>query len=104
MNTIYILTIAAVFVTGGDLALAQWARTNQFSFIITGLLLNLLGIIIYAQSLHSENIAIATALFLGLNIFAVYLGSIFLFRESISLSRGIALGILLFSMIAIEIL
>ena len=104
MNTIYILAMAAVPVTAGDLVLAHWARTNQFPFVVVGLVLNLIGIIIYSQALHTENIAVATAIFLGLNIFAVSLGSIFLFRESLSLPRGIGLLFLLISMIIVEVL
>ena len=104
MNTILLLVMAGVLVTLGDLALAHWSRAGQILFVLLGVVLNLFGILLYAQTLNSESVGIATGIFLGLNILAVTLGGIFLFGESINLPRIIGLLILTGSIIFIEIM
>ena len=104
MNGLFLLTSAGVFVTLGDLALAYWARVGQIPFILLGLLLNLLGILFYSQTLRRESVGIATAIFLGFNILAVTLGGVFLFDENIGLSRMFGLLTLAGSIIFIEVI
>lgn len=104
MNTIYILAIAGTFVTAGDLALAGWARAGQHLLMVAGVLLNIIGILFYAQTLGRENVGMATAIFLGFNIFAVTLGGILLFGENISIARIIGLSLLTVSIILVEVL
>ena len=104
MNAINLLVMAGILVTLGDLALAHWARAGQILFVLFGGVLNLFGILLYAQTLNLESIGIATGIFLGFNILAVTLGGIFLFGESISLVRILGLLILIGSIIFIEVM
>lgn len=104
MNTISLLVTAGIVVTIGDLVLAQWARSHQILFLIIGLLLNLIGIFAYANALQSEQIGIATALFLGFNILAVTLGGILIFSDRISILRAVSLFFLFCSIIFVEVI
>ncbi|MDP3639616.1 MAG: hypothetical protein Q8R53_00230 [Nanoarchaeota archaeon] len=71
--------------------------------MVLGVALNVLGILIYAQTLHGESVGIATGLFLGMNILAVTLGGMFLFGEHLSVARVLGLLLLTGSIIFIEI-
>ncbi len=103
MNPITLLIGAGIFVTAGDLFLAGWARVNYIGYLVAGLLLNLTGIVFYAFSLRAEIIGIATAIFLGLNIFAVSLGAYFLFDESIPLRGAIGISLIIISIMLMEV-
>ena len=65
--------------------------------------INVLGILVYAQTLNGESVGIATGMFLGMNILAVTLGGIFLFGEQLSVARMLGLLLLTGSIIFIEI-
>ncbi|MAF50812.1 MAG: hypothetical protein CMH64_01850 [Nanoarchaeota archaeon] len=103
MNLITLLIGAGIFVTFGDLVLAQWARENHLPFLFLGLFLNLIGIVFYANTLKLESIGIATAIFLGINILAVSLGSYFVFNETISLKNTLGMGLIVLSILMIEL-
>jgi len=104
MNVLYTLIIAGILVAIGDVALAQWSRLEEAQFLLLGLVFNLVGILLYAQTLSVEHIGIATALFLGLNIGAVTLSGIFLFNESLSSGKIFSLLTLLLGIILIEVI
>ncbi len=104
MNTINLLIMAGILVTLGDFALAHWARVGQILFVLLGVVLNLFGILLYAQTLNLESIGIATGIFLGFNILAVTLGGIFLFGENVNLIRILGLLTLTGSIIFIEVM
>ena len=103
MDSTLLLSAAGLCVTVGDLALAIWARTNSSFYLILGLILNLIGILFYAQTLRLDNIGVATAIFLGLNILAVTIGGFFLFHESLNLRKVLALFLLVISILLLEI-
>lgn len=104
MNTIQLLIIAGTFATVGDLTLASAVRHNNLFSLILGLILNLVGIIFYSRTLGVENAGIATAIFLGLNIAIVTIGSIFLFNERLSIGRISGLITLVIGLVMIEVL
>lgn len=103
MNAIYLLAISGAIMAIGDIALAVWAKTDQQMFLAIGMLLNLIGILIYAQALRSGNVAIATAVLLGLNVLLVTLGSIIFLQEKITLAKMSGLLFLTGSIIFIEV-
>lgn len=101
MNSITLFAGAGFFVTIGDLVLAQWARTTNWTLLVLGLMLNIIGIAFYANTLRLESVGIATAIFLGINIIAVTLGGYFFLNESLTLRES---GGLLLLGIAITII
>lgn len=104
MNAITLLAMAGAIVTLGDLALAYSARAGQMLFVLLGVGLNVIGILIYAQTLSMESVGVATAVFLGINILAVTAGGILLFGDKISVARILGLLMLTSSMIFIEVI
>jgi multidrug transporter EmrE-like cation transporter len=102
MNQIILFLGAGLFVTIGDLILAQWARTSNWILLVTGLILNLVGIGFYAQTLKLESVGLATAIFLGINVVAVALGGYFFLRQSITIKEFAGLGLMMLAIMVIE--
>ena len=103
MNTWILFGGAGLFVTIGDLVLAHWARTSNWGLLVTGLLLNLMGIACYANTLRFEGVGVATAIFLGINIVAVTLGGMLFFRETWTIRTILGLTLLVGAMVLVEV-
>ena len=103
MNTWILFAGAGIFVTIGDLVLAQWARTSNWPMLIAGLLLNLLGIACYANTLRFSGVGVATAIFLGINILAVAFGGMLFFKETFSLRTVAGMTLLLTAILLVEV-
>ncbi|MBT4805109.1 hypothetical protein HON71_02975 [Candidatus Woesearchaeota archaeon] len=103
MNTITLFAGAGLFVTIGDLILAQWARTSNWILLAVGLLLNVIGISFYANTLRFESVGLATAIFLGINIIAVTMGGYFFLNQNLNLRESMGLLLLAVAIIIIEL-
>ena len=103
MNAIYILMGAGALYTIGDLALGHWARSNSLAYLVAGLAINFIGIAAYAVTLRFESVGIATAILLGLNIFAVTVASAVMFSENLTIVRSLGLVILVSGIIFVEL-
>ena len=103
MNSAMLLVGAGISVTIGDLILAGWARTSNWNLLIIGLLLNVVGIIFYANTLKFESVGLATAIFLGINIIAVTLGGYFFLNQSLNLRESLGILLLGIAIVIIEI-
>lgn len=104
MNAIYILMGAGALYTIGDLVLGHWARGNNFAYLVAGLAINFIGIVAYALTLRFESIGVATAVLLGLNIFAVTVASAVVFSEALPIARMIGIGIIVTGIIFVEVI
>ena len=93
---------AGLFVTVGDLVLAQWARTSNWTLLALGLLLNIIGVGFYAQTLKLESVGLATAIFLGINVVAVALGGYFFLKQSITIKESFGLVLMVLAIVVIE--
>ncbi len=103
MKLATILLIAGLCVTSGDIVLALWAKQSKSYLFLIGMLLNILGIIVYAQSLRLESVGIATALFLGINILAVTVMGMIVFKEMLNIKQVLGLVGMVLAMVMIEI-
>ena len=103
MSTIALFAGAGLFVTIGDLILAQWARTSNWILLVLGLLLNIVGIGFYAQTLKLQSVGLATAIFLGINIIAVTIGGYFFLNQSVTLKEFLGVLVLASAILIIEI-
>ena len=103
MSTIALFAGAGLFVTIGDLILAQWARTSNWILLVLGLLLNIIGIGFYAQTLKLQSVGLATAIFLGINIIAVTIGGYFFLNQSVTLKEFLGVLVLASAILIIEI-
>jgi multidrug transporter EmrE-like cation transporter len=103
MGLLTLFAGAGFFVTIGDLILAQWARTNQWMLLVIGLLLNVIGIAFYANTLRLESVGVATAIFLGINIIAVTLAGYFFLNQNLSFRESAGLMLMAVALVMIEI-
>jgi len=103
MKLATILLIAGLCVTSGDVVLALWAKQSKFYLFLIGMLLNIAGVIVYAQSLRMEAVGIATAMFLGINIVAVTIMGMFLFKQFLSWKQIVGMIGMVAAMVIIEI-
>jgi multidrug transporter EmrE-like cation transporter len=103
MNSIFLLGFAGAFVTAGDIFLAMWARTSDITPFIIGLLLNIAGIIAYAGTLRTQQVGVATAAFLGLNIVTVAILGRLLYQEMPCNRAMLGMVIMIIAIILIEI-
>ena len=102
MSTIALFAGAGLFVTIGDLILAQWVRTSNWILLVLGLLLNIIGIGFYAQTLKLQSVGLATAIFLGINVVAVALGGYFFLKQSITIKESFGLVLMVLAIVVIE--
>ncbi|MBI4163037.1 MAG: hypothetical protein HY513_05110 [Candidatus Aenigmarchaeota archaeon] len=101
---IYLLAAAGTLMAFGDIALAAWSKEGQLHLMVAGLLLNVLGIAVYACTLGTENIGAATAVMLGLNILMVTVfGSLF-FGQALGVARIAVIIMLVMSIFFVEAL
>ncbi|MFA6460872.1 MAG: EamA family transporter [Candidatus Woesearchaeota archaeon] len=103
MKLATILLIAGLCVTSGDIVLALWAKQSKAYLFLIGMLLNVAGIIVYAQSLRLESVGIATAMFLGINILAVTIMGMFVFKEMLNLKQALGLAGMVLAMVVLEV-
>jgi len=105
VNTILLVwyLAAGIGVASGDVLLAQWVRTGRIVMMPVGLLLNVIGILCYTQTLQYEHIGISTAIFLGLNIILVAIIGAILFDEQLGLMRIIGFVLMIGAIGLLEI-
>lgn len=87
----------------GDFFLAYWAQRNLPLCLVIGFILNFIGLLFYAFSMRFEQVGIATAIMLGLNIFVVAVGGWIVFNETLSWSTMGGLLLLIIAIILIEL-
>lgn len=103
MNLFLLFLFAAIGVMTGDVFLYYWAKNDFFINLIFGLFFNLIGIIFYAHTLKFENLGIATAIFLSMNIVAVMLAGVILFKDQLSLLQILGISMLIVAILIIEL-
>ena len=103
MNLLILFTLAGLGVTTGDVLLGHWARTSNWIFLVIGLVLNVIGILFYANTLSFRSVGIATAIFLAINIIAVSIAGVIFFREQFSVMQFIGIGLIVVAIMLIEI-
>jgi multidrug transporter EmrE-like cation transporter len=99
MNTFLLLAIGGSLLTIGDIIFKFWVERSlpYVSFIyIGGFLVYMAGLIFLIESFKAENIAIASAIFILINIATLALVSWFYFDEKLSVLQiwGLALAII----------
>src|SRR3989344_3805136 len=88
--------IAVVLEIAADIFFKKWALDNRQVLLILGLLLYAAGTVFWAYSLKYEYLSKAVVLFTLLNLIAITLAGVILFKEHLTALNkvGIALGIL----------
>jgi multidrug transporter EmrE-like cation transporter len=93
---IFLLLIGASIDTIGDIIMKQWVINKNPWLFCLGIFIYLIGLGFLAYSYNYKNIAVASAIFVILNIIALSLVSWFYFREALTPVQiiGIIVGII----------
>jgi multidrug transporter EmrE-like cation transporter len=91
-----LLLIGAIIDTLGDIIMKKWVVSKNWLVFITGMLVYTLGLGFLAFSYKYKNIAIASIIFVILNIIVLSIVSWIYFKEPLSAIQitGILLGII----------
>lgn len=94
-NPLVLLAIGGTVLTVGDIVFKYWAERPHPALYSLGLLVYLLGLTFLVQSFKSENIAVASAIFVIFNIVSLLVVSWIYFDEKISPIQvgGLALAV-----------
>jgi len=104
MNIAFILLmIGGIMLTLGDIIMKKWISSNSYVFYVVGLIVYLIGLNFLAQSFKFKNIAVASVIFVIINVITLSVVSWFYFRETLKPIQivGISIGIL--AIIVLEI-
>ena len=95
MTALIWLLLGGVVLTLGDIVFKFWVEKPQLPLYIGGLGIYLVDLMFLVQSFKTENIAVATTIFVIANIIILALVSWLYFNEKLSLLQmaGIALAI-----------
>lgn len=90
------ILLAVVFEVAADVLFKYWSINSRGLLLWSGIGLYAVGTVIWAYSLKLEYLSKAITIFTVVNLIAVVLVGVFLFKESLSLTNkiGIFLGIL----------
>lgn len=85
MPSIIYLAIGGIILTIGDIIFKFYAQKPQVSLYTSGLLIYLLGLTFLVQSFKNENIAVASTIFVIVNVATLSLVSWLYFKEPLSI-------------------
>ena len=95
------LIVGGTFLTFGDLLMKQWVKVTSGDYFLSlyyilGMVFYISGLTLYAYTLKSKNIAIATTILIIFNLITVYCAGYFFFNEKYNWYQllGICIGII----------
>jgi multidrug transporter EmrE-like cation transporter len=96
-----LLAIGGLIVTIGDLFMKEWITTNRSWIYAGGMIFYLIGMNFLAFSFKYKNIAVASVIFILINVITLIVFSYFYFHEKLS---GLEIGGILLGIAAIVML
>jgi multidrug transporter EmrE-like cation transporter len=82
------LGLGGGLLTVGDIIFKYWVlKTSAPHYYVAGMLLYVLGAVCLIETYKSQNIAVATAIFVIFNIVSLVIASHFLFHEPLTLKQ-----------------
>lgn len=98
-----LVAVGSLFLTGGDIVFKYWTEDERVMLYGLGLFLYIAGLMFFVQSLRYENIAVASAVLVILNLVSLAIASWFIFGEKLSLIQigGVCLAVL--AIVALEV-
>lgn len=98
-----LIIIAVLLEVAGDIFFKKWSLENKNVLLITGLVIYFIGTFFWAVSLKYEYLSKAISVFAVLNLIIIVLIGLVLFKENLSLTNKIGIGLGILSIILIEI-
>lgn len=106
MTAITWLALGGIALTVGDIVFKVWVEKSLSyvsSYYVGGLLLYIIGLIFLVESFKTENIAVASAIFVLINIVTLAIFSWLYFGDKISLVQTIGLLLAATAILLLEI-
>ncbi len=96
MPTLVTLLLSGLILTAGDIFMKYWATHGGSNYYIAGLTIYLVGLMFFVETLKQENVAIASAILVMVNIISLIIIGWFFFHEPYSHTKlgGIILALL----------
>lgn len=98
-----LILIGSLVTTAGDIVMKEWTVTDKRTLYLAGMLVYLVGLNFLARSYRYENIAVASLVFVILNIVVLALVSYLLFGEGLSPLRLVGMGVGLLAIVILEL-
>ena len=97
------LIVSIVLEVIADFFLKKWSLENKNLLLFIGLLIYLIGTTFWAFSLKYEFLSKAISIFSILNLIAVVLVGVLIFKEDLTLINKIGIGLGIISIVLLEI-
>ena len=85
MATIYLLIIGGIILTVGDLLFKFWIESDNRALYVVGLFVYVVGLLFLVESFRSENMAVASTIFVIVNVVTLALVGWLYFGERLSI-------------------
>ena len=86
----------------GDLLFKRWVVEGQASSLLWGLAIYMVGVVLWAASLHFGPLAKAAVVFAVANILALSLSGLVLFDERLGIGQMVGIGLAVLSVAVLE--
>jgi len=99
-----LLLIGGAILTMGDVLMKKWASSSSNIYYIIGIIVYVIAIGFLAESFKYKNMAVANAICVGFNIVTLVLISWLYFKEALTMTQLIGVGLILTGIFVIELL
>ena len=103
MSSIVWLILGGSTLTIGDIIFKVWVNKSLSYLYISGLIIYILGLMCLVQSFKSQNIAVASAIFVIVNIVTLSLVSYFYFKEPLSVLQIVGLAVAFIAILLLDL-
>jgi len=103
MHHLILLFIGGTILTLGDIVFKYWIDNDSWKLFLGGLSLYIIGMLFLVATFKTQNIAVASVIFILFNIATLTIASYFLFHEPIPFWKTIGLLVGLVAVIILEL-
>ena len=106
MNNLALLMvfIGGLGLTIGDVIIKKWVTTNNHIFYLVGMVAYVIAIGFLAESLKYKNMAVANAICVGFNVVTLVIVSWFYFKETLTITQLIGIGLVIAGIVVLELM
>lgn len=97
------LTFGGILLTAGDIIFKYWLTSYSKVLFALGILTYVGGLMCLVQSFKSENIAVATVIFVVINVVTLLFASWYLFYEPVSFYKLVAIALAIVAIALLEL-
>jgi multidrug transporter EmrE-like cation transporter len=103
MNFLIIVFVGAVFYTVGDLFFKEWVTHNRTLFLCIGVLVEIVGLVLLANSFKYRNMAVANITMETINSILLVAISWIFFKEQLNFGQMAGIAISLVGLYLLEV-